>query len=85
MAPILEEIAEEHNGQLKIAKVEVDENNQIAMRYGSLGIPTLILFKDGQLVKRLVGAMPKEHLLLHIRPHLPGASTSADSRGRPIV
>ena len=70
IAPILEEIAEEYDGQLKIAKVDVDENNQIAARYGIQGIPTLILFKNGQPVERLVGAMPKEQLLSAVRPHL---------------
>ncbi|MCZ6451416.1 MAG: thioredoxin [Deltaproteobacteria bacterium] len=70
IAPILEEIAEEYDGQLKIAKVDVDENNQIAARYGIQGIPTLILFSNGQPVERLVGALPKEQLLSAVRPHL---------------
>ncbi len=70
IAPILEEIAVEYDGQLKIAKLDVDENKRMAMRYGVQGIPTLILFNNGQLVERLVGALPKENLLLHIRPHL---------------
>ena len=70
IAPILEEIAEEYDGQLKIAKVDVDENNQIAARYSIQGIPTLILFSNGQPVERLVGALPKEQLLSAVRPHL---------------
>jgi len=70
IAPILEELAEEYDGQLKIAKVDVDENNQIAARYGIQGIPTLILFSNGQPVERLVGALPKEQLLSHIRSQL---------------
>ncbi len=70
IAPILEEIAEEYDGQLKVAKVDVDENNQIATRYGIQGIPTLMLFKNGQLVERLVGVLPKEQLLSHIRSQL---------------
>ncbi len=85
IAPILEEIAEEYDGQLKIAKLDVDENNLTAARYGIQGIPTLMLFKDGQLVERLVGAMPKERLLSHIRPHLAAASTSEELRDRPIA
>ncbi len=74
IAPILEEIAEDYDGQIKIAKVDVDENNQIAMRLGVQSIPTVILFKNGQAVERLVGAMPKERLLSRILPHLPPVS-----------
>jgi thioredoxin 1 len=74
IAPILEEIAEDYEGQIKIAKVDVDENNQIAMKLGVQSIPTLILFKNGQAVERVVGAMPKERLLSRILPHLPPAS-----------
>lgn len=74
IAPILEQIAEEYDGQLKIAKIDVDESNQMAMQYGVQSIPTLILFKNGQAVERLVGAMPKERLLSRIQPHLPPPS-----------
>lgn len=63
IAPILEEIADEYDGKLKIVKLDVDENKQMAMRYGVQGIPTLMLFKNGQLVERLVGAIPKEQLV----------------------
>jgi len=70
IAPVLEEIAQEYNGQLKIAKINVDENPETPARFGIQGIPTLILFKDGEPVERLVGAMPKDRLLSHIRPHL---------------
>ncbi len=70
VAPVLEEIAEEYNGELKIAKLEVDENGQTARQFGVKSIPTLILFTNGQPVERLVGAMPKEQLLSRIRPHL---------------
>jgi len=70
IAPVLEEIAQEYDGQLKIAKINVDENPETPARFGIQGIPTLILFKDGEPVERLVGAMPKDRLLSHIRPHL---------------
>ncbi|MEE8074262.1 MAG: thioredoxin [Candidatus Binatia bacterium] len=70
IAPVLEEIAQEYNGQLKIAKINVDENPETPARFGIQGIPTLILFKDGEPVERLEGAMPKDRLLSHIRPHL---------------
>ncbi len=71
IAPILEEIAEEYDGRLKIAKINVDENPDAPAHFGIQGIPTLILFKDGEPVERLVGAMPKDRLLSHIQLHLP--------------
>ena len=70
IAPILEEIAAEYAGKLKVAKLDVDSNPRTAMQYGVMSIPTLILFKDGQPVERLVGAMPKKSLLAKITPHL---------------
>jgi len=70
IAPVLEEISREYDGRLKIAKIDVDENPEAPARFGIQGIPTLILFKDGKPVERLVGAMPKDRLLSHIRPHL---------------
>ena len=70
IAPILEEIAEEYDGQLKVAKVDVDQNSQVATQFGIMSIPTLILFKDGEAVERLIGYMPKERLLEKITPHL---------------
>ncbi len=70
VAPVLEEIAVEYAGQLKIAKLDVDSNPNTAMQFGVMSIPTLILFKDGQAVERLIGAMPKKSLLDKITPHL---------------
>ncbi len=61
IAPILEEIADETG--LKIAKVDVDENPNLAMQFGIMSIPTLMVFKDGQLVNKAIGAMPKEDIL----------------------
>ena len=74
IAPLLEQIAQEYDGRVKIAKIDVDANNQVAMRLGVQSIPTLILFKNGQAVERLVGSMPKERLLARILPHLPPAA-----------
>src|SRR5574341_1433817 len=62
VGPVLEEIAEEYDGDLKIAKLNVDENGHTAKRYGVKTIPTFILFTHGQSVERLVGAMPKAQL-----------------------
>jgi thioredoxin 1 len=70
IAPILEEIAEEYDGQLKVTKLDVDQNPQVAGQFGVMSIPTLILFKDGEAVERLVGYMPKARLLEKITPHL---------------
>lgn len=70
IAPVLEEIAEEYDGQLKVAKLDVDQNPQVATQFSVMSIPTMILFKDGEAVERLVGYMPKERLLERIAPHL---------------
>lgn len=70
IAPILEEIAAEYAGKLKVAKLDVDTNPRTTAQFGIMNIPTLILFKDGQPVERLVGAMPKRVLLAKITPHL---------------
>jgi thioredoxin 1 len=70
IAPILEEIAAEYDGQLKVAKLDVDQNPQIATQFGVMSIPTMIFFKDGEAMERLVGYMPKERLLEKITPHL---------------
>lgn len=59
IAPTLDEIAEEHSDALTIAKVNVDDNNQHAAKFGVQGIPTMILFVNGEPVDRLVGALPK--------------------------
>ena len=62
IAPALEELATQYKGQLKIAKVDVDENNQIAQEFGIRSIPTLLLFKGGKVVEQIVGAVPKMKL-----------------------
>jgi thioredoxin 1 len=70
IAPILREIAADYDGQLKVAKLDVDQNPQVATQFGVMSIPTMILFKDGEAVERLIGYMPKERLLERITPHL---------------
>lgn len=62
IAPALEEISEEMDGQVKIAKINIDENQNAAMTYGVRSIPMLILFKDGEPVASQVGAAPKGRL-----------------------
>ena len=63
IAPILEEIAEEQAGKLKVAKLNVDEAPAIAQRFEVMSIPTMIVFQDGKPAKRLVGAKPKTALV----------------------
>lgn len=69
--PVLEEIAAERD-DVKIVSIDIDENSGIAAQYEVLSIPTMILFKDGQLVNRMVGAMPKRKLLKELEPALAG-------------
>ena len=59
IAPTLEEIAAENEGRLKVGKINVDEEMELAMRFGVTSIPLLVVMKDGQIVKKAVGAMPK--------------------------
>jgi thioredoxin 1 len=70
LAPILEEIATEYPTQIKIAKLDVDENPNIPTQFGVMGIPTLLVFKNGQLLETIVGFLPKERLLNKLLPHL---------------
>ena len=60
VSPIIEELAAEYEGRVTVAKVDVDSEGDIAMRYGIMGIPTVILFKDGAEDQRFVGVQPKE-------------------------
>jgi thioredoxin 1 len=70
IAPIVEEIAGEKTGTLKVCKVDVDKNRGIATKYGIRSIPTLLLFKNGQVAETIVGAAAKPMLLNKIEPHL---------------
>lgn len=70
LGPIVDQVAGEQSAKLKVVKLDVDSNGDSAQRYGVMSIPTLILFKDGQPVERLVGYMPKEQLLRKITPHI---------------
>ena len=70
IAPVLEEIADEYDGRLQVTKLDVDHNSQSAMQFGVMSIPTLILFKNGEAVERIVGYVPKTKLVSKIEPHL---------------
>lgn len=63
LAPVLEGLSKEYEGKVEIVKVNVDNDGEIAQRFGIMSIPTLILFKDGQLVKQVVGFQPKPALV----------------------
>jgi thioredoxin 1 len=70
VAPVLEEIASEKGDALKIVKLNVDDNQQTAMTYEVLSIPTLILFKNGAIAKKVIGAYPKRKLEAELEPAL---------------
>lgn len=70
LSPIVDEIADDLAGQIKVAKCNVDENQDIAMKYGVMSIPTLVLLKGGQEIARTVGAMPKTKLMAELQAHL---------------
>ena len=70
LSPIVDEVADELAGKLKVVKCNVDDNQDIAMKYGVMSIPTLVLLKNGQEAHRTVGAMPKARLLAEIEPQL---------------
>ena len=70
LAPIMEKLAEENEGKLKVCKLNTDENQNIAAQYGIQGIPTLIVFKEGKEVGRTVGVMSKEKLQEKLDPIL---------------
>ena len=70
IAPVLDDLAATYAGRLKILKVNVDENQELAGRYQIMGIPSLLLFKDGAQVDSFVGVVPKQTLVNKIEPHL---------------
>ena len=70
MEPVLKELAEEYAGKLVVGKLNVDENPATASTFEILSIPTLLIFKDGAVVKKLVGAMPKKKLAEELAPLL---------------
>ena len=70
IAPTLEELATELDGKLKITKVNIDENDAVAVEYGIRAIPTMLLFKGGQVAEQIVGMMPKAALKAKVSAHL---------------
>jgi thioredoxin 2 len=70
VSPILDELAHQYAGRLKVVKVNVDANQGLARRFDAMSIPTIIVMRDGAVVNRIVGAAPKEQLEAQIAPHI---------------
>lgn len=70
LAPVIEELAADYEGKLHVLKVDTDENQSLAMNYGIMNIPTVVLFQGGNEVDRLVGVLPKENFAQMIDAHL---------------
>lgn len=63
IAPVVEEIASEYEGKLKVGKLDVDNNPNVAVKYGIRSIPTLLIFNNGQVSEQMIGALPKAQIL----------------------
>jgi thioredoxin 1 len=70
VSPLVDELAEEFTGKLKVVKVNTDENQEIAVKYGIRSIPTLGIFKNGEIVDGIIGALPKQAIKDKLLPHL---------------
>ena len=68
--PIVKQLAQDWDGKVKVVKLDADQNPNIMMQYGVLGIPTLMLFKGGEIKERLTGYQPKDKLISKLNPHL---------------
>lgn len=66
VGPIVEELAKEYEGKIKVGKLNVDENQATAQKYGVMSIPTLAIFKNGEVLDQLIGAQPKETIAQHL-------------------
>ncbi len=69
VGPVLDEIAGDHSDKVTIAKVNTDENQAVASQHGIMSIPTMMLFKDGQKIDQMVGALPKPQIMAKLEPH----------------
>ncbi len=70
IAPVVEEIAKEYDGKLKVGKLDVDANPNVSMQFGIRSIPTLLVFKGGKVVEQIVGAVPKRNLVEKVSRHV---------------
>ncbi len=76
VAPVVEELANEYAGKMKVVKLNTDENVNTAVRYGIMSIPTLGIFKDGKMVDSVIGAVPKRMLKEKMEQHLQAVGTT---------
>jgi thioredoxin 2 len=74
VSPVLEELARDWPGRLKVIKVDVDKNPRLQQRFGAMSIPTVIVMKGGREIDRIVGAAPKPALEARLRPHVASSS-----------
>lgn len=70
MSPLVDQIADEEKSRLTVGKINCDENMELAQSYGVSGIPAFLLFKEGEMVEKVMGAMPKGELLAAVEKHL---------------
>lgn len=70
VGPIVEQLADEYEGKIKVGKLDVDANQQVASQFNIRSIPSILFFKDGKLVDTVVGAVPKPHLEKKIQEHM---------------
>lgn len=84
VGPILEELSRELAGRLKVVKVNVDDNQGLARRYDARSIPTLLVMRDGDVVDRVVGALPKPALVARLTPHLKPPRGSTEPTGSTV-
>lgn len=70
VAPSLEYLAQNYKGKLKVTKLNVDENREIPARYGIMSIPTILIFKQGELKETIIGALPKDQIVAAVSKHL---------------
>lgn len=67
IAPVIEELAKDYSGKVVFSKLNVDENQMIAAKYGIMAVPTLLIFKNGRLIDQVTGALPRQHLEKRIK------------------
>ena len=71
IAPVVEELAKEYKGKIKVGKMDIDAHQNVPQKYGIMSIPTLLLFKNGQVAEQIVGAVPKSKLDAMVKKHAP--------------